>query len=215
MSASLFCMAASAGLTTAQEPEPLAHVYFPLQIGYRWTYREVDLKAPAGQIAKQAREVTIEVERKEVYAHKTKDKENKDVTKDYMGFILKMTSAGKTTQDHVVVLQEGVYRVHIDKTPINPPLLFFKFNTPDPWTLDSVSGGKNLKGTFVGKADKVSVPFGKDLSAWLVSFHNNKQGDERGEVDVWFAENVGMVKQRIKSKSQEIQLELLRFEKGK
>jgi hypothetical protein len=190
--------------------------FFPLEVGNRWIYRVTDPKAPPGQ-ADAKRKAVIEVERQEVYTEKKKDK-GIETTKDYTGFILKMTSGGKSTLDHVVVLPNGLNRVHVAETPINPPMLFFKYGTNpgDSWTLDSVSGNKSLKGTFTIKADTVTVPYRKErLSTWMVSFHNNKQGDERSEVDTWFAPEIGIVKQRIKGQNQEVLMELEKFEKAK
>src|ERR1019366_8322736 len=141
MTASLCCMIVGASSGFAQEPLPSP--YFPLEVGYRWTYRVTDLKAPAGK-ADPKRNVVVEVERKEVYVEKKKDK-GIETAKEYMGFILKSTSGGKATLDHVVVLPNGVYRVHVAETPINPPMLFFKFgaNAGESWPPDSLSGNKN------------------------------------------------------------------------
>jgi hypothetical protein len=208
---SLCCVIACATSAFVQEPGPRNH--YPLEVGHRWTYRMTDLKAPPGQPV-QKRQVVIEVERTEVYVDKKKDKGVETTTK-YKGFILKMTSGNKSTEDLVVVLPSGIHRVHIGKTPITPPMLFFK--AAEQWPLDSVSGNKNLKGTFTAKADKVTVlPFSKEpLAAWLVSFNNNEQGEERSEVDCWYVPDVGMVKQRIKGQGQEVILELEKFEKAK
>jgi hypothetical protein len=216
MTASLCCVIAWASSAFAQEPIP--HPYFPLKVGHHWTYRVTDLKAPAGQ-ADSKRSTEIKVERTQIYTEKIKDKEKgMETTKDYMGFILKNGSDNKFTRDHVVVLPTGVYRIHVAETPITPPMLFFKFGAKagETWTLDSVSANKNVKGTFTGKADKVTVPYSKTpLDVWMISFHNNMQGDDRIEVDTWFAPDIGMVKLRRKGQNQEVLLELEKFDKAK
>jgi hypothetical protein len=204
--------------TSALAQEPIVQPYFPLKVGHRWTYRVSDPKSPAAK----AGSTVIEVERQEVYTEKIKDKEKgTETTKDYTGFVLKTSSGPKSTLDYVVVLPSGVYRIYVAKTPINPPMMFFKFGkSGDTWPLDAISGNKDLKGTFTikaAKADSVIVPYSKAplKDVWIVSFHNNKQGEEREEVDTWFAPEIGMVKLRRKGQGQEVLLELEKFDKAK
>ena len=210
-------------MSSAPAQEPIKSPYFPLEVGHHWTYRATDLKAPQGK-GDPKRNVVVEVERKEVYSVKT-TKDGKEVRNEYMGYILKSASGGKSTFDHVVVLTTGVHRIHAAETPINPPLNFFKFTDLTPgstWPCDSISANKAIKGTFTASLVDVTIPdvaIGQGLpktvtfkNTYLISFSNKKQGNEAIEIDYWFAPNLGIVKQRMKSQNHEVLLELERFE---
>jgi len=191
-------------------------VFYPLNIGDRWTYRVLDLKA-APTSADSKKKVVVEVERQEPYTRKV-EKDGKSATETKIGFILKSTSGGKTTRDHVVVLEDGVYRIHAAGTPITPPLLFFKLKDVkigEMWDGKSVSGNTTIKGTFTLRQEGVTVPFRKVGDALFVSFTNNKAGEDRVEIDYWFVKDIGMVKQRVREKDREIVLELEKYEPKK
>ncbi|MSQ93349.1 MAG: hypothetical protein EXR98_02195 [Gemmataceae bacterium] len=203
-------LVASASMAAAQVP-PYDFKYYPLKVGNRWTYLATDLKAPDAKAA-PTRRVVVEVEREEIYVDKKLNKDGKEVVTKYTGFLVKSTSGGKTTRDHVLVLADGVYRIHAAGTPISPPLPFFK--TAGKWNADSVSGNTTINGTFTGALNRVNV--GKTTyDAFLVSFRDTKTGDDRVEIDYWFVESIGMVKQRVRAKSHEIVLELEKFDKAK
>ena len=215
------CMIACA--SSAQAQDPIKSPYFPLEDGHRWTYRVTDLKAPRGKDDPK-RTVVVEVERQEVYVEKTTT-DGKEARKEYMGYLLKSTSGGKSTLDHVVVLLTGVHRIHAAETPINPPLNFFKFTdlkAGSTWPCDSISANKAIKGTFTASLVDLTLPdvaIGKGLpekmtfkSTYLISYSNNKQGNDAIEIDYWFAHKFGIVKQRMKAQNHEVLLELERFE---
>jgi hypothetical protein len=130
------------------------------------------------------------------------------------GYLLKTTSAGKDAFDHVVIMEEGIHKVHVAKTQMTPPLLFFKLplnlNAGEKWEVNSTSGNATVKGTYTAKVDKIEVPiFGKKtVSAVLVSFTDH----QHVKVDTWFVEKVGMVKQRVQTKDHGVELELEKFE---
>lgn len=187
--------------------------YYPLEIGQKWTYRIKDLAAPQPK-GNPAREVVVEVEREEIYSSKDKEKMGaKEVDTKHTGFILKMTSGDKVTRDHVVVLEQGVHRVHASGIAMTPPLLFFKLGVKpgETWTAESVSRDTTIKASFAWKNDIVEVPHGKHAAILVTSVL--KRGDERDEIDYWFVSGIGMVKQRIKSKNHDLVLELVNFTK--
>ena len=189
--------------------------FYPLKVKSRWTYRAIDVKT-AQPNTDQKRLVVIEIEREEPYVRSTVDKDNKTTDEKFPGFILKSTSGGKTTRDHVVLMKDGLQKVNVAGTSMTPPLLFFKFGLKPgmTWDVSSTSGNTKINGTFTLGADLVSVPQGKH-NAFKVSYTNNKPAEERVENEWWFVHNVGMVKQRIKSKEHEIVLELEKYEPAK
>jgi hypothetical protein len=189
-----------------------AQEYYPLKIGNTWTYRVTDLKAPPGKVESK-KTVIVEVEREETYVKKTADKVGKITGENKVGYILKSTSGGKTTRDLVVRLDDGFYRVHAAGTPISPPLPFFKYGLTN-WKCNSTSGNTTIDGSFTIKQEEINVLGAKKLT-YLVSFNNGKGGDDRVEIDCWYAEKIGMAKQRVLEKGREIALTLEKFEAGK
>jgi len=199
LTASICVLIVCASPVLAQAPD--WREFFPLKVGHKWTYIvNADPK----------KKVVIEVERMEDYTRKAM-KDDKPIAEKFTGFILKSSSGDKITRDHVVVMENGVYRIHAAGTLINPPLLFFKFGLQkgETWDLDSTSGNTTIKGTCSIRSDLVQVPYQKKPhNAIIVLFSNNKPGDERHEIEYWFVRNIGMVKQRVELKNHKIVLEL-------
>jgi hypothetical protein len=191
------------------EPQTQTHPFFPLNIGDKWTYRYVELKA--AKKAEVPRTVEIEVEREELYQAKN---EKGVVVGLHGGFILKSTSGNKTQHDHVVILKDGVHRVSTAGTAINPPLNFFYLPRPpkdDKWEINSVSGNKVVKGTCTWRTESVAVPRGKFDTVAVLFTNNEKDEFKRVEVEYWFAKDIGMVKQRILQQGHEHALELEKY----
>src|SRR5262249_45182130 len=92
------------------------HPLFPLNIGDKWTYRNVDLKKAAYK-TEPPKETVVVVERQEIF----KQTENNKVTQ-HVGFILKSKSGDKTASDFYVILKDGIRAVHRTGTQITPPL---------------------------------------------------------------------------------------------
>ena len=124
------------------------HPLYPLNVGDKWTYRNVDLKK-AASTTEPPKETVIEVERQEIYSQKV-TKDMKVIVTEHVGFILKSTSGGKTSRDHVVILEDGVRCVHRAGTLINPPLNLLKFplKQDEKWDANSTSGNAVIKGTY-------------------------------------------------------------------
>lgn len=194
-----------------------AQDYYPLKKGNRWTYRVFDTKEKDAEV----RKVIIEVERDEPYTRKVK-KDKADVVETHAGFLLKMTSGGKvstdgkeivggkTTVDHVVVVpNEGIYRVHTAGTPTTPPILFVKLPAKpgDTWEVNSMSGNATIKGTFTAKNDKIGR-----FDAFFVAY---REVDSPVEIDNWFVQGIGMIKQRVKTKNTEVVLQLEEYSLAK
>jgi hypothetical protein len=212
-----------------QTPKPLETDYYPLKVGHTWTYRSIDVKAdaknnllkPDEKKVKRHPKVEIKVDREEIYERvtiiKEKDKKTeKKVVDPFMGYLLRATSGSKSTLDHVVVLKEGIDRIHSAGIAINPPVKFFQFGSTADWTCNSeTSDGKALKGTFRASSQTVRVPAGEFRDTYVVSFRDGPPANPRLEIDYWFAKDVGMVKQRVKSKNNEVILELEKFDPAK
>jgi hypothetical protein len=208
MIASIGLLVACAGSALAQAP--IRNEFYPLEIGNRWTYSvKEDAKK---KDADPKKKVVIEVERAEVYVRKN-IKDGTTIEDKFTGFILKSTSGDKVSRDHVVVTDTGIQRIHLAGTPINPPLTFFKFpvKADETWICESVSGSTTIKGSFIAKQAVAESPKGR-LDYWIITFTNNQSGNERIQIDYWFARGYGMIKQHVKSRNNEIILELDKFE---
>lgn len=199
------------GATLAQPP--LKTPYYPLEIGQRWTYRLRDASAPQPK-GGQVREVVVEVEREEPFTRK-ETKGDKELEVKHTGFLLKMSSGDKVTRDHVIVLEQGVHRIHSSGMALNPPVLFFKLGVKpgETWTAETVSRDMTIKATFSWKNDIVEVPYGEKKYAAILVSSVLRRGEERDEVDCWFVNGIGMAKQRIKSKNHDLVMELVSMAK--
>jgi hypothetical protein len=208
--------------------------FYPLKVGHRWTYIATDLKAGQAKADKQQR-VVVEVEREEIYVEKL-TVQNKAIEEKHVGFLLKSTSGGKTTHDFVLftekgldvmdkeakekdpdIRSKGLFRVHTAGIPMYPPLkiLSFPYYDKDKWIANSASGNSVMKGASSTNVEAVKVPFGSFPQALHVAYRDQQKGDLRIEIDYWFANNVGMIKQRVLSKDHEVLLELEKFEPAK
>ncbi len=209
--ASLVC----ATFVLAQEPVLLQSELYPLKVGTRWTYRVHDKKAEPNK-ALPIRRVVIAVEREEVYAEKKLEKDGKEKLEKYVGYILKSTSGSKSTLDHVVVTRQGVLKVHTAGTPLTPPLLFLKFDLvkgQKSWDWHSTSGNTTLKGTFNLSVGDVKILASKDpVNAVLVAYRDHQPKEKQVEIDYWFAQGIGMIKQRVREQNHEIEIELEKYE---
>ena len=186
------CFSASAARAQLQT------ALYPLEVGNRWTYVVHNAKDKGKDNTKKT--VDVEVERREPY-------------QKHIGYILKNTSGAKVTTEHVVVMEDGVYKVQAAETLLTPPLCLIKLGDKgNTWNVDSKGGTTAIKGTYTVKADTVTVPAGTYEKAFKVSYTNGKSGDKRIDIDCWYVLNIGMVKQHINEKGNEIVLELKKFE---
>jgi hypothetical protein len=202
------------GSAHGQVSPPLQSDYYPLKIGQRWTYLAIDLKTPQAK-PDPKKNVVVVVEKEEIYTRKKLDKGGKELSEKFTGYLLKSTSGDKTSRDQVIVLEEGIHRVATAGTPMTPPLLIFKLPLKDgeSWKVNSASGSAIVKGTFTAKHEKITVPAGSfDAMAIVFRSSDDPAAGPPVEIDYWFAQKVGMVKQRVKTKNHEIVLELQKFE---
>ena len=206
------------GHVCAQEPTHLQSELYPLKVGTRWTYRVHDKKAPQTK-ADPMRNVVVAVEREEMYSENRLDKDGKAKLEKFVGYILKSTSGNKSTLDYVVVTRQGLLKVHTAGTPLTPPLLFLKLDIDKgqkTWDWLSTSGDTTIKGTFTLSTDTIRIPAAKEpVNAVLVSYRDHQPKEKQVEIDFWFVPGVGMVKQRVRERNHDIELELEKYEPAK
>ncbi|MBX9678150.1 MAG: hypothetical protein K2X38_05245 [Gemmataceae bacterium] len=179
--------------------------YLPLKVGNRWIYK-------AGK-----EKVTVEVERQETIKRKVKTQD--DFRYELIeAFRLKITAGDKTLHEHVVVAEDGIYRVSAAGKEIQPPLRLLKLPpmADDSWLIDSVTENIVLKGRFATLGDKVSVPaYPEGVAAVLSSCDDFQIGSQRMSARYWFVPKVGIVKQEVKAGTSDVSMELERFEPAK
>jgi hypothetical protein len=188
--------------------QPAGSEFYPLKVGQQWTYQVFDLKS-AQPMKNPSGTVVVEVEREEPFV-RMKPMAGKNVEERFAGFILKSTSGGKTTRDHVAILEEGIHRIHAAGTQMTPPLLFLRTADPGgkPWEANSTSGNTTIKGTFTPRLEDIKLSDGKQGKVLIVSFRGDQAGEARIEIDCWYLPGVGLAQQRIKTKNHEILLKL-------
>ncbi len=117
--------------------------------------------------------------------------------------------------EHVCVKDDGVYRDSFgDKKP-DKPIRFLKLplKKGDTWEVDTKALGEPIKGTF--KLDEAEIKIGS--TAYKTFTASSDDLDAAGmkiSCVFYFAENIGLVKQVIKTGGQEIVVELKKFEAG-
>jgi hypothetical protein len=170
------------------KPEPpVANAYYPLQVGREWTYR-------AGKET-----VTVRVDRQVPLELKKDDKSTK-VT----GYVLRIGSGPREATEQVAALADGVYRFTTAGKAIRPPLRFLKspIKPGDSWPIESkTADGKTYSGTFVAGSEAIQITLNgrmTELPTVTVKSKDLRIDDKKIEINYWFAENIGMVKEQVR-----------------
>jgi hypothetical protein len=197
----------------SQEKKPAQYDadFYPLREGNQWTY-----KMTIGDAKEQKKEqkVVITAGKPEAYEFKTV-KDKKEFSEIIVRFPLKVVSEAKELVEHVAV-KDGVYRIALAGKDINPPLCFLKLPAKkgDSWKVDSKSENAPITGTFTCDQEKVKVPFG-EFNTIRVSTPDLQLERDKMAIDYWFAQNVGLVKQRVRVGNNDVLLELEDFKAAK
>jgi hypothetical protein len=190
LSVALFALIASpVGLRAQEKTEPL----YPLKVGSKWTY-----KAPGGQ-------VEVRVEKKE----KIGDEE---------AYKLETSIQGKVSaSEHVVVRDDGVYRVSVNGLKPDAPIKFLARPATKgvKWDVKTKVQGQEVEGTNTIQEVDVTVPKGTYKQATLVDGPNFKIAGLDTSVRCWFVKDIGIVKLEFKLGGQDAVLELESYEPGK
>jgi hypothetical protein len=194
---------------TAQD-KPLTTPYYPLKVGAEWTYR-------AGKetvVVRVDKEVRLEF-----------NSDGKDDKTKLIGFRLSTSSGSREREvmETIVIVADGVYRFRTAGKLIKPPLRFLKLpvneKESESWKVDSMSAdGTAIRGAFVtGKETIQLVLAGRmlELPTVTVTSKDFQIGNKSMSVKYWFAENLGLVKQRVQiGKDDPVTLELQEFKAG-
>jgi hypothetical protein len=160
---------------TGQQPPPMPGEtpYFPLKKGAKWTYR--------------AGPDTVVVTVKDVKKFGTNMED---------AYELETTAGGAPQATELIVPRaDGLYRVQINNTAVEPPVCFLKLpvKKDNSWNVDSKMGNETLKGKFVSGEEEITVG-GTKYKTVTVTGHEMLANGQKMSLVYYFAEKVGMVK---------------------
>jgi hypothetical protein len=180
--------------------------YYPLKVGNQWTYR-------AGKET-----VVITVVKEVTFDNVPGAKAGRAI-----GYTLKIANGDREVGEQVAVLEEGVSRFSAAGKGIKPPLLFFKLplnlEKGESWKVDcKTDDGKAIRGSFVGGAEKLRLTLnGKvvELTTATITSKDFYVDDHEMFITYWFAPDIGLVKQRVRTGKNDVTMEIESFKEGK
>jgi hypothetical protein len=180
--------------------------WYPLKEGTQWHYRVVPTNNKPGKGNDDpAKKVVMRVVLREQVEFMRGDGK----THKMLAFRLEGTSEGQLVE-HIAVSADGVYRILGDKIKL-PPLRILKLPPANGDTWDVQLAG--AKGTFTMDEAEITVPAQKKpFKTFHVKIEDIVVGAHKMSAEYWFAEDVGIVKQKIKWGTFSQVLELEKFE---
>ncbi|OHB72233.1 MAG: hypothetical protein A2W23_08710 [Planctomycetes bacterium RBG_16_43_13] len=171
--------------------------YFPLKVGYKWTYTFV-IKVAAPEASYEAGEVKIEVTGTEKVG-------------DVEGFVVEESDSIATSC--YVVDEEGVkeyYKEGNNNNLSKQLVLKFPLKKGSKWSSSEMLVENDSKNE---GEEEIEVPAGK-MKCWKISrvvFDNAMKMEKK---EMWFARDIGIVKESVKGAGLEFTRELKSFSKG-
>jgi len=175
---------------------PVGSAYYPLKPGSKWTYVVRDQKDRFSIVVDE---------------HKTK------IGEFPTSFVLKASVGDKAvTEEYVVPSAKGVVRIQTGTEIILPelPILQKEMKKDDKWTSTFKVGsarGDEIRADCTVDEETIRVPAGEYKTIKVISTVT-----EKGMVlksTVWYAKDVGMVKQEINYGDSKVDLELEKYDK--
>lgn len=118
--------------------------------------------------------------------------------------------------EHLQGTAEGVFRVRMNNVELTPPICLIKYPVKpgQTWGADMTVSKRrmNLQGT-EGKPEDVGVPAGKYRAVPCTIVVSD--ATDKSTTVFWFAEDVGIVKQRSEDESEWVTMELIKYEPAK
>jgi hypothetical protein len=190
---------ATAPFSGAQAPQGKQKVpnYYPLSPGNKWTY-QVD----AGNGKKV--EVSNQIAKTEAIDGKP------------MARLETLVNGNVVATEHLMSSTEGVFRCRYNGVEVSPPVCILKFPVKEQatWETDTKIGGQEVKiKSTSGKFEDVTTAAGKYKTAPVLT-----ETDVNGttiKAKLWFALDVGIVKQDTEIGANKVNLELVKFDAAK
>jgi hypothetical protein len=172
--------------------------YYPMKVGTKWHYQ---LDAGNGQKVQLVSEIG-----------------GVDTINGKSLARLEVAANGKKlpTTEHLQSDDKGVYRVRMNNMEVTPPIQLIKYPLKEgqTWGGETSAAGQKMKvECSEGKPEEVQVPAGKYQA--IPTTITVTQGLIKLKNVFWFAEDVGIIKQRSEIGPQTVTLELTKYEAGK
>lgn len=186
---------ASPSRATGPAAEAKAPDYYPLKVGTKWHYQFESNDGQKAQLTNQIGGVEQidgrELARLEVY--------NQGQKSPYT--------------EHLASTEGGVFRVRMSSLDLSPPMCLIRYplKAGQTWGgVTSVGGRRMTIEAKQGRPEEVRVPAGtfRAIPCTIVV----SDGADKAPTTLWFAEGVGIVKQRSENGTQTITLELTKYE---
>lgn len=185
--------------------------WYPLKEGTAWHYRVVPATKNNNPVKKgdedPSTKVVLRVIGQEVVEIPGKGGKSEKI----LAVRLEGTSGPAALVEHILVTNEGIYRIMGDKVKL-PPLRILKLPPAqgDAWEVDTPGTGK---GKFTVREAQITVPDRKEpYRTYHVKGDDFMVGVHKMSAEYWFAEDVGIVKQKIQWGTFSQTLELEKFE---
>ena len=119
--------------------------------------------------------------------------------------------------EHIVVKDDGVYRVMINGQKPDAPVKFLELppKAGASWDVATKIQNQDIKGKFTIKQEDVKVPAGEYKKAIVVDGSDFDIAGMKTNIKYWFAEKTGIVKLSFSLGGMDAVLELEKYEPGK
>jgi hypothetical protein len=182
------------GIDEGQTIDVGADKYYPLQLGNTWTYS-----------MSNGTHFMVKVIKHEQLGGM-----------NCVGVACLNENGQTTSYEYMAVTKEGVHRVGSEGNVAIPPILILK-QPPQPgqqWGVNSRIGGMALRGTFrCGKKDRLKVG-DKFYDVIYTECDDLNANGRKFRSTIYYARDVGMVKQTLTYGTQHVVIELEKFEPG-
>jgi hypothetical protein len=127
-----------------------------------------------------------------------------------------VVNGNAVAHEHLAVRRDGVYRVGIAGTPVEPPLCFLKYTVRigDHWDVKSKVNETEISGRFTLNRQQLTVPAG-EFNAVAARGSDFKSGETTLNFTYYFVGGIGKVKQVISANGQEAAMVLKEFRQPK
>jgi hypothetical protein len=167
--------------------------YYPLKVGTQWTYKTADGKSTVIKITGKEKVGDVDCSRLEA-----------------------TVNGMAVANEHLAAKPDGIYRYKGNGMKVEPPVLVLKLppKKGEKWEVKSKFAGLSVEGNFTIDEGDVAVQ-GYKGKAVTVQTDDMKIAGNPVMTTLWFAPDVGMVKQVMNLGGMKVQLELEKYEAAK
>ena len=182
----------------AATPDAKVRNYYPLKAGTKWHYTFDAGNGQKGTVTSEIAEV------------------EKSSGKSLSRLEFKVNGQVTSNTEHLMSDDSGVYRAKSNRLDLIPPLCILKYpiKADQSWQSKPVVGGQQQAMTCrEGAEEEIQVPAGKYRA--IPCTIEMTQAGAKLMITNWFAEDVGVVKQRIEFGPRVFSMELTKYEPAK